>query len=105
MKSTVNPCGDRRHRQAGPVSGRDDRVPEHVNNRQARVLANSKHHSGGGALAARFVDHIQARNAQIGGLLFAGHRLRFSRLRLVGYEAADSYLMPEVPAKLNGTAA
>jgi hypothetical protein len=41
----------------------------------------------------------------IAGFLFAGCCLLFSRLRFVGYEAADSYFMPEVPVKLNGAAA
>lgn len=56
-------------------------------------------------LAASLADHRQARNAQIAGLLLAECRLRFSRLQFVGYEAADSYLMPEVPVNLNGAAA
>ena len=61
-------------------------------------------------LAASLADHLQARNAQIAGLLVAGcpfrpPLFRFSRLRFVGYEAADSHLMPEVPVKLNGAAA
>jgi hypothetical protein len=56
-------------------------------------------------LAASLADHRQARDAQIAGLLLAGCRLRFSQLQFVGYEAPDSYLMPEVPVKLNGAAA
>lgn len=58
-------------------------------------------------LAASLADHLHDRNAQIAGLLRAGCRLRlrFPRLRFVGYEAADGYLMPEVPVKLNGAAA
>ena len=57
-------------------------------------------------LAVSLADHLQARNAQIAGLLHGRRlRLRFSRLRFVGYGAADSYLMPEVPVKLNGAAA
>jgi hypothetical protein len=60
--------------------------------------------------AASLADHLQARNTQIAGLIVAGFALRvpifrISRLRFVGDEAADSHLMPEVPAKLNGTAA
>ena len=55
--------------------------------------------------AASLADHRQARNAQIAGFLFAGCYLLFSRLRFVGYEAADSYFMPEVSVKLNGAAA
>jgi hypothetical protein len=61
-------------------------------------------------LVASRADHLQARNEQIAGLLLAGCSLRlsvfrFSHHRFVGYEAADSQLMPDVPVKLNGAAA
>lgn len=79
-----------------------------VNNRQARVHLNPK--APVALFAASRADHLQARNAQIAGLIVAGYALRvrlfrISRLRFVGYKAADSHLMPEVPAKLNGAAA
>lgn len=63
------------------------------------------HHSGVALFVASLADDLQARNTQIAGLLLAGCCLRFPRLRFVGYEAADSHLMPEVPVKLNGAAA
>ena len=89
------------------LAGRARRPPvQGVNNRQARVLPKTPVAS----LAASFADHLQARDAQIAGLIVAGGALRvplfrISRLRFVGYEAADTHLMPEVPAKLNGAAA
>jgi hypothetical protein len=64
-----------------------------------------KHHLGVALPAASLANLRQARNAQIARLLLAGCRLRFSQFQFVGYEAPDSYLMPEVPVKLNGAAA
>ena len=56
-------------------------------------------------LAASLAEHRHARNAQIAGLPLAGCHFCFGRLQLVGYEAADGYLMPDGPVKLNGAAA
>jgi hypothetical protein len=80
-----------------------------ANYRRTRVLVDPKS-TIRVALLASFADHLQAHNSQIAGLIVAWYPLRlplfrFSRLQFVGYEAADSHLMAEVPVKHNGAGA
>ena len=69
--------------------------------RRARVPVNPKAPFGWWRYLPQVPLTISSRNAQNAGLLLGCRlRLRFSRLPFLGYEAAGSYLMPEVTVKL-----